>query len=84
MSEINRSSGLSDKDKNKNGIKLVAVLLLVGIAALGITQCSDSSWYTLNDGGMKFNRRVVLPLFIIAVVGGLTAWFIIKSKRKDL
>lgn len=72
----------SDKVKNRRGLMYVAGLILLGLAILGISQCSDSSMYTLNPE--KFNKIVFLPIFGVVVVGGLIAWFIVKKKRKDL
>lgn len=62
----------------KFGVLLIVLFFLV----LGMVQCGDSSWWTFH--AEEFNRKFILPAFIVVVVGGLAAWFIVKKKRKDL
>lgn len=79
MSEIDRSSGLSDKEKNRNGLKFAAVLIVVFLAALGITQCSDSSEYTFHPE--KYNI-IGLSIFGGLVLLAFAYWFFFIKKRK--
>lgn len=57
----------TDKTKNKRGLLYVAGLILLGLAILGINQCSDSSAYTMNPE--YYNVRVVIPIVVVLFVG---------------
>jgi uncharacterized membrane protein len=80
MGEINKAAGLSDKQKEWNGWKIVIVLVVVFFAALGITQCSDSSEYTFN--GEKYNRIGLTIFFSIVAVAVAIGLIFFRNKKK--
>lgn len=53
--------------KNKRGLVYVAFILLGFAAVLGISQCSDSSAYTLNPE--EYNKKFIIPIVVVLFVG---------------
>jgi len=71
----------TDKTKNKRGLLYVAGLILLGLAILGINQCSDSSAYTMNPE--YYNVRVVIPIVLAVFIGFMVfLWTRDRKKKK--
>ena len=81
MGEINRASGLSDKQKNWNGWKFTIILVAVGAAALLVTHLTDSWAYTSNPEAInKKILSVVGAVVGVAVIIGLV--FFRNNKKR--